>query len=71
MKKVIPTILMSACACFLTNVMVFTFPSIFVANMWQIASGGISFRKGKGPTEWEGAPEAICHIFILIRNYFS
>ena len=32
---------------------------------WQMVSGGIGSRKGKGPTKWEGPPGTICHGAIM------
>ena len=36
---------------------------------WQMVSGGIGSRKGKGPTKWEGPPGTICHGAIMDRLF--
>ena len=36
---------------------------------WQMVSGGIGSRKGKGPTKWEGPPGTICHGVIMDRLF--
>ena len=36
---------------------------------WQMVSGGIGSRKGKGPTKWEGPPGTICHGAIMNRLF--
>ena len=38
---------------------------------WQMVSGGIGSRKGKGPTKWEGPPGTICHGAIMDRLFLQ
>ena len=38
---------------------------------WQMVSGGIGSRKGKGPTKWEGPPGTICHGVIMDRLFLQ
>ncbi len=44
---------------------------------WQMVSGGIGSRKGKGPTKWEGPPGTICHgaiknqLFLRRRHWLQ